>query len=214
MASANRIYNQYRNKEKFESWSEIPRSFSDEIIDACYDIKCSYDIDSNSGAQLDVIGNVIVEDRTYVESLEFTVYECNTDGDFECGDDSVQCSTVYATDDSELSDDYFKVLLKSKIQKNNGDATIDDILTAMETIAPDSPPLRLTDGEDMSYSIEFYGSIDEVIRDLLIYGDILPRPQGVKFNGFLEGTDMVECNADGDFECGDTSAECVGFIEA
>lgn len=208
----NKLYAQYRNKPKMFAWSEIPRQLSDDIIDASDDIENSYDIDNNSGAQLDVIGNVVVKDRSYIATLDLTVYECNGDGDFECGDDSIQCSVTNASDDDTLSDEYYRLLLKAKIAKNSSDGTIDSILTAVNTIAPDIEVLRLTNGEDMSFSIEFYGIADDITRDLLINGDIVPTPEGVKFNGFLAGYNMVECNINGDFECGDDTAECTGFI--
>ena len=64
----------------------------------------------------------------------------------------------------------------------------------------------------MTFSIEFYGEIDAIARDLLLSGDLTPRPQGVKFNGFLEGVGIVEMNDEGYFEMGDESAEMVGFI--
>ena len=212
MSKTNKLYAQYTNKTKLEAWADLPKFFTDELVNAANDVRDSYDIDNNNGVQLDVIGNVVVEDRSYIQSLTFTVYECNSDGDNECGDDEVQLSATSGTDDSDLSDDYFRYLLKSKIQKNNCDASIDEILTAITTIAPDIDVMRLTDGEDMTFSIEFYGEADAITRDLLISADVVPTPQGVKFNGFLEGYDIIECG-DTTAECNaDGDNECVGFI--
>ena len=209
---ANKLYAQYRGKTNLEKWAEIPRSFADEIIAAAGDVTDSWDIDNNSGEQLDVIGRIVRQDRSYIANTALPVYECNTDGDNECGDDEIQSSATFILNDSELSDGYYRLLLKAKIARNNSDASIDSILTAVNIIAPDINVLRLTDGEDMTFSIEFYGLADAITRDLLISGEIVPTPQGVKFNGFLEGFDMVECGDDG-FECNSAGdAECVGFI--
>lgn len=209
---ANKLYAQYRDKPTAIGLSNIPLDFRQQIVTAANFVRDSYDIDSNSGETLNVIGRVVDRDRGFIETISFDVYQMNDEGDFEMGDDSIQMSSDTVASDSKLSDEYYRYLLKSKIVKNNSDATIDDILTAINTAIPDINALRMVDGEDMTFSIEFYGEIDAIARDLLLSGDLTPRPQGVKFNGFLEGSGIVEMNDDGDFEMGDESAEMVGFI--
>jgi hypothetical protein len=207
-----RIYAQYRDKPNALAWYDITHQIGDPICDVFEQIRRMYNIDLNSGEQLDIIGRVIVESREFIANTTLTVYECNSVGDNECGDPSIQCSATSIADDSELSDQYFRLLLKSKIIKNNSETTIYDILDAVSFIAPDIDILRVNDGEDMSFSIEFYGLADPIVRDLLLSGKIVPKPQGVRFNGFLEGYNYAQCgdsaaqcNADGDYEC-------VGFI--
>ena len=208
----NKLYAQYRDKPTAVGLSDIPLDFRQQIVSAANFVRDSYDIDNNSGEALNVIGRIVDRDRGFIETISFEVYQMNDDGDYEMGDDSIQMSSDTVASDSELSDEYYKYLLKAKIVKNNSDATIDDILTAINTAIPGINALRLVDGEDMTFSIEFYGEIDAIARDLLLSGDLTPRPQGVKFNGFLEGVGIVEMNDEGYFEMGDESAEMVGFI--
>lgn len=210
---ANKLYAQYRNKPKAIAWSNIPLDLTTQAKIVAEQVSNSYSIDDNGSVNLDVIGEVVGRDRGFIATLKFDVQELNDDGDFECGDDSVQMSPISVAGDSDLSDEYYRYLIKSKIVKNNSAATLDEILTAINLAIPDMNATRLIDGEDMTFSIEFYGDIDEIARDLLVSGDLIPRPQGVDFRGFLEGVNLVECNDDGDFECGDDSAEMVGFIE-
>lgn len=209
---ANKLYAQYRDKPTAIGLSSIPLDFRQQIVTAANFVRDSYDIDSNSGEALNVIGRVVDIDRSFIENRKFTVYECNDVGDFECGDESAQCSATSAGVDSDLSDEYYKYLLRAKIAKNNSDSSIDDILTIVNTAVPSINALRIIDGENMAFSIEFYGGIDAIARDLLISGDLVPSPQGVKFSGLLNGIGLVECNSDGYFECGDDSAQCVGFL--
>lgn len=209
---ANKIYAQYRGKPKITAWSDIPKDLAKDVIDASSDISNSYSIDSNSGRQLDIIGAIVDQDRTVTDSIALPAFEMNDDGDVEFGDTEAQMSPRSVADDSDLSDDYYRYIIRSKIAKNNGSAEIDSILTAVNAAIPGLNATRLTDGEDMSFSIEFYGNIDEIARYLLTSVDVVPRPQGVKFNGFLEGANMPEMNDSGDFEFGDESAEMVGFI--
>lgn len=207
-----RVYGQYRNKPNAAAWYDITPSISNGLHKAFEDIRRMYNIDINEGEQLDIIGRVIVEDRSFIANVELPISQCNVQGDYECGDEESQSSAVSILDDGRLSDEYFRLLIKSKIIRNNSDTTIDDVLEAVTFIAPDIEILRVTDSEDMSFSIEFYGLADPIVRQLLISGRIVPKPQGVRFNGFLEGFDVVEtgdmdaeCNADGD-------NECLGFI--
>lgn len=203
-----RIYAQYRDKPKAVKWFNITTKLATPLADTYEQIRRVYNIDLNSGAQLDLIGRVIVESREFIANVKLDVYECNTDGDNECGDSLVQCSATSIAADDELSDESFRLLLKSKIVKNNSEATIDDILDAVTFIAPDIDIIRVTDGEDMTFSIEFSGVANPIVHDLLISGKIVPKPQGVRFNGFLEtfgyaelGDSLAQCNADGEYEC-------------
>lgn len=210
-AIADRIYNQYRTKPKALSWYQITEELACQIADAYEEVRLSYDIDNATTYELDVLGTIVVIDREFIANVPLPTYQCNIDGDNESGDDEIQCSALSIADDQELSNDYYRPLIRAKIEKNNSDATIDGILRAINTIAPDIDVLRVIDNEDMSFSIEFYGLADPIIRDLLVAGDIIPKPQGVRFNGFLEGFDITECGED-EKMCGDESAECVGFI--
>ena len=136
------------------------------------------------------------------------MYQCNTVGDNECGDTSVQCSATSIADDADLSDEYFKRILKAKIIKNNSQATIHDTLRAVQFIAPELLIVRLNDNEDMTFSIEFAGVADPITRSLLLNNNLVPRPSGVQFKGFLEihdytqcGDTFAQCNSDGDNQC-------------
>lgn len=203
-----RIYAQYRDKPKAVEWFGITTNMSESLTDTYEIVRRMYNIDTNEGAQLDIIGRVIVESRDFIANVTLDVQQCNSDGDNECGDSLVQCSATSIVADDTLNDAYFRLLLKSKIIKNNSDATIDDILDAVTFIAPEIEIIRVTDGEDMSFSIEFSGLANPIVRDLIISGAIVPKPQGVQFNGFLEtygysesGDTLAQCNADGDYEC-------------
>lgn len=209
---ANKLYAEYKDKPKIISWSNIPKNFADQIKSAAERVKNSYDIDSATTYDLDTIGRIVVRNRGFIESITLDVYEMNVDGEFEMGDELVQMSDTYVPSDSTLSNEYYRYLLRAKIAKNNSSVEIDQILTIVNTAIPNLNATRLIDSEDMSFSIEFYGSIDGIARDLLLSGNIVPTPQGVKFSGFLEGINMPEMNNDGEFEMGDESAEMVGFI--
>lgn len=208
-----RIYAQYRDKPKAVAWYEIAEKLGGSIEAAAQAVRKSYDIDAAIGEQLNVIGRIVVAPRSFVGSIPMNpgLFDL-TDGD-EFGNDDAMFSSLTIDQDGQLSDELYRLVIKAKIIKNNGDSTIENILDGMNFLLPTADVLRVTDGEDMSFSIEFYGRISSLERFALLNAELVPKPQAVRFNGFLEGFDMVEFG-DVDAEFGDEDAEFVGFIGA
>lgn len=212
MMLPDRIYAQYRNAPKAVAWYNITRQLAAQLGTGATGVRNMYDIDRNSGAQLDVIGRVVVQSREFTGQVAMVPGWCATvaNAPAECGDELAMCSALNVDQDSQMSDDLYRLAIKAKIIKNNSDATIDSILDGMNFLLPNADVLRVTDDEDMSFSIEFYGNITELERWALRNQSFVPKPQGARFNGFLEGAGYVECG-DPTLMCGDTYAECVGF---
>ena len=208
-----RIYAQYRDKPKAVAWYAIARALGGSIEAAAQAVRKSYDIDTAVGKQLNVIGRIVVAPRSFVGSIPMNpgLFDL-TDGD-QFGDDDAMFSALTIDQDGQLSDELYRLVIKAKIVKNNGDATIENILDGMNFLLPKAQVLRVTDGEDMSFSIEFYGEITNLERFALLNAGLVPKPQSVKFNGFLEGFEMVEFG-DMDAEFGDEQAEFAGYIGA
>jgi hypothetical protein len=206
-----RIYAQYNEKPKAVAWYEIARKLGGSIEAAAEAVRKSYDIDNAVGEQLSVIGRIVVAPRSFVGAIPMSPgLFALTDGD-EFGDDGAMFSALTIDQDGQLSDELYRLVIKAKIVKNNGDATIENILDGMNFLLPNADVIRVTDGEDMSFSIEFYGQITNLERFALLNAGLVPKPQAVRFNGFLEGIGMVEFG-DVDAEFGDEEAEFVGFI--
>lgn len=208
-----RIYAQYQNKPKAMDWFAIARKLGGSLEAAAQAVRKSYDIDSSEGEQLNVIGRIVVAPRSFVGATPMNpgLFDL-TDGD-EFGDDGAMFSSLTIDQDGQLSDELYRLVIRAKIVKNNGDATIENILDGMNFLLPQAEVLRVTDGEDMSFSIEFYGQITNLERFALLNAGLVPKPQSVRFNGFLEGFEMVEFG-DIDAEFGDEDAEFAGYIGA
>lgn len=208
-----RLYAQYRDKPKFVAWLEIARELGGDIEAAAQAVRESWDIDKASGEQLAVIGRIVVADRSFVGSVPLNPAMCAQPDGAEFGDSSAMCSALTIAQDQQFSDELYRLVIKAKIVKNNGDATIENILAGMNFLIPNAQVLRVTDGEDMTFSIEFYGQISNLERYALLSAGLVPKPQGVRFNGFLEGFDYTEFG-DQTKMCGDPKTECAGFIGA
>ncbi len=208
-----RIYGQYRTKPKAVAWYEITRTIGGDLCAAFEAIQNSYDVYTATGAQLDVIARIVVIDRTVLESITFDECEFNDDGDNEFGDsDDCQFGPVSVLADGELSDEYYRILILSKIVKNNSDATIEGIIESILTMIPNANFVTVNDGEDMTFSIEINGALTPIQTELILNKDIIPKPQGVRFNGFTNTLGVIEFNSEGLYNFGDDESEFAGFI--
>lgn len=144
-----RVYAQYRDKPKAVAWYNIVPTLASQIETAFNGIRYSYDIDTNEGQALDVIGNIVDISRV------------------------------------DANDEVFRLLLRAKIAKNNSDATLDSIVTAVQFVTG-IQDVSVNDREDMTFTVEFADPLTEQQRNIFNQYDLLPRPQGVNFLGFVE----------------------------
>lgn len=182
----NRIYAQYRTKTKAVKWYEIIKKLADSLASPIWLARKSYEIDSASGDRLDVIGRIVVASRNFTALPElFPGLFDLTDGS-EFGDDDAMFSELTVANDAIMSDDLYRLVIKSKIAKNNGDATIEGILDAAALLIPRATNLRLIDNDNGEFGIEYSGTMTNLEKWALTNGDLLPRPQGITFTGFVE----------------------------
>ena len=205
-----RIYAQYRNKPKAVAWYAITRELGDQIADAAQDVRTMYNIDGNVGAQLDIIGRIVVADRNFLANTPLDVTQFG-DVDAEFGDLDAVFSALSIGTDSQMSDEFFRLVIRAKIVKNNSDATIESILDGVTFLIPGANVIRVIDGEDMSFAIEFNGALTDLERWALLNAKLIPKPQGVRFNGFLDSYIPSEFG-DVDAEFGDTDAQFHGYV--
>lgn len=208
-----RIYAQYRTKPKAVAWYNITRNLAARLGDAAQAVRVMYEIDTAEGEQLDILGRIVVISRNFIQPVAMTPPQfasaANSPGEF--GDETAMFSTLSSDSDEQMTDDLYRLIIKSKIIKNNSDATTESILYGMNFLLPNAEVLRITDGEDMSFTVEFYGNISPLERYAVLNAQLVPKPQGVRFGGFLEGLDYVQAGDDTE-QFGDTYAEFVGTI--
>jgi hypothetical protein len=202
-----RIYSQYRTKPKAVKWFDIARKMGGSLEAAAIAVRNMYDIDSNVGAQLDIIGRIVVLNRDFIGVVQlFPGLFDATEGD-QCGDDvnAVFSESSTATD-SVMNDEIYRIALRAKIFKNNGDATIESILEAMFVVAPDVDYVQVLDTEEMSFAIEFAGDVTNIQQWALFNINLVQKPQGVQFLGFNDITDILVFDED-EIQFGDTEAQ-------
>ncbi|MCK5126793.1 MAG: DUF2612 domain-containing protein [candidate division Zixibacteria bacterium] len=204
----NRIYGQYR-KPKGIAWYGIMPTISSGLSTVHERTRYSYDIDSLNvtSYELDVLGRVVGVDRAFETEIVLSTTQFGGEGD-QFGGPGIQFSSSSGIIPQEISNEIFKLLIKSKISKNNGTATLDDISTALQLIVSQDT-VRIVDNEDMTFSVSFGSTLTETERMVLIQLDVVSRPQGVGFLGFTEENQITQFG--GQFGFGDERAQ-FGFL--
>lgn len=153
---SNLLIMQYRDKQKASE--TIKASVSCETLDGEPLIRQNdFDIETATGAALDVLGKYVGLSREVKEKVEGG-------------------STI-------LNDDDYRVLLKLKIIINNGRATTSEIKTGLfNTFGND---LRLFDNRDMTYTYLFRTEYNKLLG-IILAEDLLPLPMGVGADIIIE----------------------------
>ncbi len=208
-----RIYAQYRNKPKAVAWYGIVPELANEICNVYQDVSNSYDIDNAIGEQLDVIGRIVVINRSFESSVVFDVgTEFGADTlEAQFGGAEAQFESSGSTISNDVSDSIFRTLIKAKIAKNNSPATLDGISEALQYIT-NVTDIQVVDNEDMTFSVSFGEELTDTERFVFSTFDVVPRPQGVGFLGFVEETAITQFGGDKSF--GDTRANFGLFFGA
>lgn len=157
------ITSEHQNKPKFMA---MLRAFVEPIINVSrvnHNMSTLMNLDTASGSILDLIGRMIGVSR----QLDFTPAS---------GDSPV------------LNDDYYRLILKAKIAKNQWKGTKKDFYTIWRILFPDNP-IFFIDNQNMTAQVIIVGLEDELSQELITHGYIVPKPAGVRYiYGFLSDT--------------------------
>jgi hypothetical protein len=179
-----RIINEYRGKPRMDKWLTLLPDIADAHLEKPLDQVCnSYDVDTVTGEQLDVIGRIVGMPRPILRGAAYDVFGYD-------GNDSYTNYSVapYIGDgamlDAPLNNDLYRKLIKAKIARNISDGTSDSIIQLVEMIIG-IQVTALVDNGDMSFDIGIASGLDNTTEYLLNNFDIIPRPQGVRLNSIF-----------------------------
>jgi hypothetical protein len=147
------ITSQYKNSPKFQAWVEClltPFVDTQELAENLYTY---FDIDTAFGKQLDMLGEIIGAKRL----LPFQ-------------------PTI---DNPLLDDNTYRFLLKAQILKNFWDGTNQDIYDKWDILFNDLA-ISLKDNQDMTITVIFIGELSQLKKEMIEYGMIVPKAQGVR----------------------------------
>lgn len=152
----NAITSQHREKDKY---IQLVSATLQPLIDLNHclsDFNYNFGLDSAVGKQLDFLGDLIGVSRITEFPLE--------DGS------------------NKLSDEDYRVLIKSKAAQNFWDGTIQGLFDVWGIIFPDIP-LNLTDNQDMTCLVTVNSENFNINQISLLFNNLLiPKPAGVEYS--------------------------------
>ncbi|MFC0227393.1 DUF2612 domain-containing protein [Serratia aquatilis] len=150
-----RIYWQYKNAPKLVQWLLILPDIAQARLEAQIEkIRHMLHIDTAEGEQLNICGRI-------------------------AGFRSRPVGRFYPSCEiAEVDDHLFRKMIKAKICKNNGIATIDDVKAAADYIL--DVDATILDGQDMTMRLVWQEDrVSVAVQQLVADYDLIPRPQGV-----------------------------------
>ena len=146
------ITSQYNDSPKFKRWLEILLTPFVDVQNLADTLYTYFDLDTAVGKQLDMLGSVVGASRV----LPFQP----------------------VNGDAVLDDNHYRFLIKGQILKNTWDGTNQGIYDMWQFLHPDLP-LSIKDNQNMTVNALFIGVVDELEKEMIEYGMIVPKAQGV-----------------------------------
>lgn len=144
---------QYKNSPKFQAWLECLLTPYVDTQKLAVSLYTYFDIDKAVGKQLDMLGEVIGVKRL----LPFQP----------------------STGNPLLDDETYRFLLKAQILRNVWNGTNENIYDIWNELHSDIA-IAIKDNQDMTVTVLFIGQLSDLQKEMIEYGMIVPKAQGVK----------------------------------
>lgn len=150
------ITSEHRDKIKYQAFVRLILTPIVNLQKLNHEMASLINLDTATGKQLDLIGEILALPR----QVNFQP----TDGS-----------------SSILDDDYYRLILKAQVAKNQWDGTKEGLQNLWVSLFPENP-LLLVDRQNMTATVAVIGLVDQLSRDLIVNGYIVPKPVGVLYD--------------------------------
>ena len=116
----------------------------------------AFQLDTAVGAQLDIIGRIVGVDRL----LSF----------YPIGGESPL-----------MDDETYRMVIKAKIIQNCWKGTLEELYEQWNVLFPDIK-IQIQDMQYMTFNVVIVGAFTSLMRELILNGYIVPKPEGVRIN--------------------------------
>lgn len=166
------ITSQHRDKPKYMATVTALLRASEDVFSLGVMMDEAFDLDAAVGAQEDRLGVIVGANRRLPFQPEKNL-------------------------SPELDNEAYRNLLKARIVQNLWKGGIEDLKTAWDTLFGSG--IIIQDNQDMTIDVVVVGIADQITKDMILQGLIVPKPQSVRVNfhfsaGAVFGYDM-ETNA-------------------
>ena len=112
----------------------------------------------------------------------YTVYHTPTPSNLE----ETEVIKGYAPADLEdaplITDDVFRTIIKARIVQNVWKGNVLELYEMWDNLFPENLGIQIQDNQDMSFNIILVGEYTGLMRELIMHGYIIPKPEGVRIN--------------------------------
>jgi len=151
----NLISSQHRDKPKYMAMLSVLLQPSEDIFALGVYLDDEFDLDNAEGRQQDILGHIVGQDRTLPFQPDKGL--------------------------SPVLDNYaYRQLLKAKIAKNTWKGRVEDLKETWLNLF--GKPIIIQDNQDMTIDVVVVGLYDQIVKDMILNGLIVPKPQSVKVN--------------------------------
>lgn len=151
------ITSEHNKRPKFVAMVELFASAFSDGQNTLESMPSLYDLDTAAGAQLDTLGIWIGFGRTVF---------------------------VPGTGTVTLIDADYRTLLRAKVISNHYDGGFESLLTIIQNVFPGTASIYVVDNQDMSIDVFIVGTLTPTQLALLEGGLLVPKPEGVRINGY------------------------------
>lgn len=194
-----RVTEAFKNKPVFDHYLRLLSEYSNELQGMLKSLGEERWIDTAVGAQLDILGNIVGQDRIIIggDLIEFfgylgalnaksygTIYDPSVGGYYRGKDQPLGGNLV-------LSDEIFRIFIRAKIMKNTTRSTPEDVIKFIKFVFPQITSVWITSSEYGVANIDiFSNNLTLLEKGLIVYfleGDsyttyFVPKTLGVRYN--------------------------------
>ncbi|RAW93825.1 MULTISPECIES: DUF2612 domain-containing protein [unclassified Photorhabdus] len=176
---------QHRTANKFVTHIDLITRPLSNISDAVQLLNSQFSIDEAVGVQLDAVGEWIGLSRYVKTPIVGVYFALDIEG---VGFDEGSWKRQYDSDSgfTELDDETYRTILRSKIRANHWDGTNEMLAEIYQGVIPDESVLIFfVDNQDMSMDVYVTGGVvPEVVKAVIQQGYLNIKPGAVRVNNY------------------------------
>ena len=175
-----RIVSQYNNSSKFRRWVDQYNVLGTYACSLSCEFAQFFDIDKASGEWLNVIGRIVGQPRSVVDTTKLDIFGFDGDVDSYGFNVGVFTDGSYGAVAIDASDNIYRRMVRAKVLKNASNCSRDDLLRSIEILSNRSDFILVDFDDPMQFGIEFGGDgVDAISKVLIEDYDLMPVALGV-----------------------------------
>lgn len=167
----NRIESQHRSRARFMAHVETLLDMLDGAYDVIHKGPEYFDLKTAAGKQLDVIGGRVGVSR--VVQIKDSAYYGYT-----------------------LDDDSYRAYIYARVFANHWDGTAESFDEIWGKTLGNVIDANYSDNQDMTATISIHGDASPVITEMILSGEIIPKPAGVRYDIAYDNSSTILVSGD------------------